>query len=220
MNWVERFAGNATIEALLAPKRLHTVAETAAQVNGAPKKLGIYAWYFDTIPPGINASACHTVNGWSLLYTGISPKRPPTNGRVPSKSHIHQRLRTHFAGNASGSTLRLTLGCLLEQEIGTILRRVGTRERFTFTNPGERFLDGWMFTHARIVWAEHSAPWEPEEMLLASGLPLPLNIDGNPCVASIAPLKALRSAAKRRAEALPLFSDSGGPRRSNSGAAA
>jgi hypothetical protein len=44
-------------------------------------------------------------------------------------------------------------------------------------------------------------------------LPLPLNIDGNPCTAFIAPLSALRSATKRRAETLPLIADSGGPRR-------
>ena len=221
MNWAEHFAGNATIAALLAPERLYTAFEAVARVDGAPKKPGIYAWYFDTIPPGINASTCHTVNGWSLLYIGISPKKPPSNGRAPSKSHIHKRLCTHFAGNASVSTLRLTLGCLLDQEIGTTLRRVriGTQGqvRLTFTTPGEQFLKQWMCAHARIAWAEHFALWKPEEALLASGLPLPLNIHGNSCTAFIVQLKALRNAARRRAEILPLICDSNKPRRSKTG---
>jgi hypothetical protein len=42
---------------------------------------------------------------------------------------------------------------------------------------------------------------------------LPLNIEGNPCAAFTAPLSALRSAAKRRAEGMPLIGNSGGPRR-------
>lgn len=222
MDWAQRFMGDATITALLSPVRLHTAAEVAAQVSSAPKEPGIYTWYFDAIPPDINVSACHTIGGWSLLYTGISPKKPPTNGRKPSKSHIHQRLCTHLTGNAARSTLRLTLGCLLEQEIGTILRRLGTRkpQRFTFTDSGEQFLSRWMYAHARVAWVEHSAPWEPEEMLLASGLPLPLNIKGNPCAALTTPVKERRCAARRQAEALPPIGDSGGPRRFKTGAAA
>lgn len=201
------------IALLLAPQRLYSAAEAIARFGGAPRSAGIYAWYFDEIPYGIDAAGCHRQGDWTLLYMGISPKKPPTNGRPPSRSHIHQRLRTHFGGNAAGSTLRLTLGCLLEQEIGTVLRRVGTRGRLTFTNPGEQLLDCWMQAHARVVWAEHSAPWELEDLLLASGLALPLNINGNPSLQFTSSLSAIRSAARRRAEGLELIADSGGPRR-------
>lgn len=217
MDWARHAWDDPAIKHLLAPARLFTASE-AAGGDGAPRRPGLYAWYFDAIPPGIDASACHRHAGVTLLYCGISPKKPPANGRPPSKSHVHQRLRTHFGGNAAGSTLRLTLGCLLEQEIGTVLRRVGTKGRLTFTNPGEQLLDQWMHAHARVAWIEHAAPWEAEHALLASGLALPLNIDGNPNAAYAAPLSALRSAAKRRAEALPLIGDSGGARRAGRGA--
>ena len=111
-----------------------------------------------------------------------------------------------------GSTLRLTLGCLLEGDIGKTVGCVGSTGRFTFTNPGEQLLDKWLHQHARVCWAEHSAPSEPEEELLASGIPLPLNIDGNSCDDFKRPLSVLRSAAKRTAMALPLIPDSGGNR--------
>lgn len=48
-----------------------------------------------------------------LLYVGISPKAPPSNGGAPSRSTLRKRLQTHYRGNAEGSTLRKTLGCLL-----------------------------------------------------------------------------------------------------------
>lgn len=213
MDWSAHFAGDAVIASLLTPPRLYTATEAAARSDGAPRRAGIYAWYFDTVPAAIDARQCHRSGRWTLLYCGISPKRPPANGRAPSKSHLRTRLRTHFSGNAAGSTLRLTLGCLLEDEIGTILRRVGSWGRLTFTNPGEQVLDRWLHAHARVVWAAHPAPWEPEDALLASGLPLPLDIKDNPCAVLTAPVSALRSAAKRRAEDLPLIGDSGGPRR-------
>ena len=210
MDWIKRLSGNTIAEQILSPARLYHASEAAI---GAPRAAGIYGWYFDAIPAGIDATDCHRHAEWTLLYCGISPKKPPTNGRPPSRSHVHQRLRTHFGGNAAGSTLRLTLGCLLEKEIGTTLRRVGTKGRLTFTNPGEQLLDRWIHAHARVVWAEHASPWEAEHALLTSGLPLPLNIDGNPCAAFTVPLSSLRSAAKRKAEAMPLIGDSGGPRR-------
>ena len=213
MDWKAHFAGEPTLAALLSPRHLVSAAGTTARSGGAPKKSGIYAWYFDAIPSDIDASGCHRHEEWTLLYTGISPRKPSANGRPPSRSHIHKRLRTHFGGNAAGSTLRLTLGCLLEQEIGTVLQRVGTSSRLTFTNPGEQLLDGWLHRHARVVWAEHPTPWEPEHQLLASGLPLPLNIDKNPCKAFTTRLSALRKAARQHAETLPLIGDSGGPRR-------
>ena len=48
--------------------------------------------------------------------------------------------------------------------------------------------------------------------MLASDLPLPRNIEGNPCTVFTAPPLALHSAAKRRAEGMLLIADSGGPR--------
>ncbi|MFF8174696.1 GIY-YIG nuclease family protein [Streptomyces chartreusis] len=45
-----------------------------------------------------------------------------------STQNLRKRVRHHYRGNAAGSTLRLTLGCLL----GLELRRVGGGKRMTF----------------------------------------------------------------------------------------
>jgi GIY-YIG catalytic domain len=73
-------------------------------------------------------------------------------------------------GNAEGSTLRRTPGCLLSAQLSIQLRRVGSGVRYTFTNPGEQLLDQWMGGHAFVTWVEIDAPWQLEEHLLSSGL--------------------------------------------------
>jgi hypothetical protein len=37
-----------------------------------------------------------------------------------------------------------------------------------------------MDRHAFVTWIEAEAPWLMEKKILASGLSLPLNVDGNP----------------------------------------
>lgn len=192
---------------------LHTRAEVLRRPSPAPGASGIYAWYFSRIPPGIDPAGCYAVDDWTLLYIGISPKEPPTNGRSPSRSTLRKRLRTHFCGNAAGSTLRRTLGCLLADEIGVALRRVGSGERYTLTNPGEQRLDEWLADHARVAWLEVADPWRLEREILASGLPLPLNIRDNPCLAHTEFLQGIRMTAMRVADGLPVLADSGGPRK-------
>jgi hypothetical protein len=177
-----------------------------------PRQPGVYAWYFDEVPGGINARGCHTLDGRTLLYVGISPSAPPTNGKGPSRSHLNRRLRTHFGGNASGSTLRLTLGCLLSERLGIELRRVGSGRRHTFTNPGEQLLDRWMDEHAFVAWLSCERPWEVEEQILGSGLSLPLNLAGNPQSHHVGYLSPLRRSARARADELAVLSDNGGPR--------
>ena len=161
----------------------------------------MYAWYFGEVPPLIDATGCHRWKDLTLLYVGISPKAPPLNGRPPSRSTLRARLRTHYAGNAEGSTLRRTLGCLLAPRLGIELRRVGSGTRYTFTNPGERLLDQWMSEHAFVTWIEIKHPHRVEREILASGIRLPLNIDGNPClddVVALSEICALCSALLQR----------------------
>lgn len=177
-----------------------------------PRVAGVYAWYFDEVPTGIDASECHWSDGKALLYVGISPSAPPNNGGPPSRSQLNRRLRTHFGGNATGSTLRLTLGCLLSEELGIELRRVGRTGRYTFTNPGEQILDRWMDEHAFVAWFPCQRAWEVEDEILRSGLSLPLNLAGNPAAHHVEYLSTLRRSARARANELPLILDNGGLR--------
>src|SRR5258708_34052839 len=105
-------------EQLLRPGRLYSGSEVGSRPCPVPASPGVYAFYFNEPPPGIDSKDCHRFDQHALLYVGIAPKPPPLNGRAPSKSHLRQRLRTHYYGNAAGSTLRRTLGCLLSAQLG------------------------------------------------------------------------------------------------------
>ncbi|WP_409243755.1 GIY-YIG nuclease family protein, partial [Enterobacter cloacae] len=60
-------------------------------------------------------------------------------GKPNSRSNLKKRIKTHYSGNAAGSTLRRTLGVLLSCSSGFPLRRVGSGSRMTFTHPGEQW---------------------------------------------------------------------------------
>jgi len=126
----------------------------------------------------IPTGGCVRADGSVLLYVGISPKAPPKNGRAPSQQTVRSRIRYHYRGNAAGSTLRLTLVCLLGQQLGISLRRVGSGSRLTFGPDGERHLTDWMSGHARVAWAVVERPWIVEDRLIQR-LVLPLNLDKN-----------------------------------------
>jgi GIY-YIG catalytic domain len=121
---------------LLSPDRLYTASEIGNRPCPVPATAGVYAFYFDEPPPGIDSKDCHRINQHALLYIGIAPKATPLNGRTASKSHLRKRLQTHYFGNAEGSTLRRTLGCLLSAQLAIRLRRVGSGSRYTFHESG------------------------------------------------------------------------------------
>lgn len=187
---------------LREPQKLWTRAEILGKPCPVPKVPGVYAWYFRTIPPQIPTAQCHTYNGLTLLYIGISPKKPPQNGKPPSSHTIYDRLRYHLSGNAKGSTLRLTLGCLLSTALDIQLRRVGSGARMTFAQ-GEHVLNTWLDQHAYITWLPHPPPWLLEEELIRT-LSLPLNLDQNRHHLFHAALTQVRADARVRARALPV----------------
>jgi hypothetical protein len=117
--------------------------EVLARPSPVPAVAGIYAWYFSPLPIAVDTSGCVQVDGWRLLFVGISPKPPPANGAAASRQQLRSRLRQHYRGNAASSTLRLTLGCLLAGQLGLQLRRVGGGQRLTFAD-GEQVLSAWM----------------------------------------------------------------------------
>jgi len=162
----------------------------------------VYGWWFDQIPDLVSATDCNSRGEWTLLYVGISPKQPPSNGKPPSRQALQSRVKYHYRGNAEGSTLRLTLGVLLSDQLGIELRRVGSGKRRTFST-GEQLLSAWMADHARVNFVEYAEPWLLEKNLIST-LVLPLNLDQN--THGFRPtLSALRSAAKARAEQMPIL---------------
>ena len=191
---------------LLRPERLWTRPEVLSRPGPVPKEAGIYAWYFRKIPPGVPTTGCVRKGEHTLLYLGISPRRPPSNGKLPSQQQLANRVRYHFSGNAEGSTLRLSLGCLLGERLGIELRRVGSGTRMTF-GLGEDRLSTWMAENASVTWMTHPEPWELEKQLIGE-LSLPLNLDQNTRHPFYPVLSNARRTAKSRARALPIV---GGP---------
>jgi len=174
-----------------------------------PAAPGVYGWWFREIPPGVPTDDCEVRAGLTLLYVGISPKAPPANGRPPSGETVRSRIRTHFTGNAEGSTLRLTLGVLLSKELGIELRRVGSGGRMTFTT-GEGALSDWLEEQARVSVITIDEPWVFEQTLI-DRLSLPLNLAGS--THPFRPvLSDLRTRARERARSLPILPNPG-PRR-------
>lgn len=188
---------------LLEPERLWNRTEVLARDCPMPRQAGLYGWYFKSLPPGVPRRDCHRVHGATLLYVGISPRQPPANGASPSRQHLLGRIRYHFRGNAWGSTLRLTLGCLLAARLGIALRRVGSGERYTFAD-GEARLSDWMQKNAFVCWLTHPKPWHLESQLIAE-MSLPLNLQGNALHPFHQSLSALRRAQRRKADELPVW---------------
>lgn len=189
---------------LTDPERLWTCDEVLASPSPVPRRGGVYGWYFRDVPPVVPTEGCVQRGLFTLLYAGISPKRPPRNGRAPSAQTLLHRVRYHMRGNAEGSTLRLTLGCLLSERLGLELRRVGSGRRMTFGHEGEAALSEWLSSNARVAWCEHERPWELEAECIRA-LSLPLNLAQNASHPFHPALSSIRAAAKARARALPVL---------------
>lgn len=188
---------------LLTPQKHWIRTEILSPQCPVPKLSGIYAWYFKEIPPQVPTGDCNCLNGLTLLYVGISPKAPPVNGLHLSKENLFKRVRYHMRGNAEGSTLRLTLGCLLKDELGIQLRRVGSGKTRTFAS-GEQLLSLWMSENAYVVWCPCDEPWAHESQIIKE-YSLPLNIQHNSHNPFYQQLKTIRSEAKRVADSLPII---------------
>ena len=176
------------IDALQHPERLWIRADVLARPSPVPAAAGLYGWHFTTAPgPGLDVDR--------LLYVGIAPRH--MNGRTSSQN-LRKRLRNHYRGNASSSTLRLTLGCLL----GLDLQRMGNG-RLTFGTTGEAQLSEWMHEHARVCWYPTDQPWLIESEAIRR-LDLPLNLDQNRHHPFHQQLTQLRADARARAREEPV----------------
>ena len=180
------------------PERLFSRAEVRQKNFPIPNSSGAYAWFFKEIPPKVPLDGCIEFQDKHLLYVGISPKRPPRMGK-PSSQNLRKRVRNHYSGNAEGSTLRLTLGCLLSEKLGIELRRVGSGRRMTF-HEGEIALSEWMGENAFVSWGIHEEPWRVEEKAIGQ-LSLPLNLRDNESHPFHRRLTSIRRECKRKARA-------------------
>src|SRR5664279_1204754 len=155
------------------PTRLFSRAEVLRRPSPVPVSSGVCFWYFRDIPSVVPTGDCQTLNGCTLLYLGIAPDR--TNKL--SASLLRCVIR-NYRGNVEGSSLRRTLGILLEKKSGIPLLRVGSRERTILTPAGKRWFDAWMEMNVFVGWTAHPEPWMVGYELLVK-LSLPLNISHN-----------------------------------------
>ena len=193
------------MNSLTNPERLWSRAEVLDRPCPVPAEPGVYAWFFSDLPGQVATEGCVTHNGLTLLYVGISPDKP---NRPDSKQSLRTRLKYHFQGNTEGSTLRLTLEALLEEELDVQLRRVGSGKRMTLTHQGEQRLDDWLENNAKVSWLIHPTPRELEDQMLGS-ISLPLNLKGNSNHPFHPQLTGLRKKARGRARDLPVADERG-----------
>jgi hypothetical protein len=186
---------------------MYSRGDVLAGPSPVPAQAGVYGWWFRELPPLVVADACRQLQGRRLLYAGISPTRPPQSGRPPSRQNLRGRINYHYTGNAEGSTLRKTLGCLLADELGIQLRRVGSGNRMTFAE-GEQVLSAWMAENASVSWVVRDRPWDLEDELIVV-LDLPLNLQGNQHNLFHPVLTGVRAECVAQARALPVVPNPG-----------
>ena len=160
------------IQTITNPQKFWSRADVLSSPCPVPKKPGIYAWYFKEIPPMVPVHGCHTFQGLTLVYVGISPSREH------SKRNLAKRIKEHYTANAYGSTLRKSLGCLLSETLDIHLQRIGDSGKRTHFGEGEHILSNWMAENALVTWVEKEKPWIFEDQIIKQ-LNLPLNLQGN-----------------------------------------
>ena len=186
------------ISKLLSPKKLWTRNEILQKPSQVPLKDGIYAWYFKKLPnidilskyfnvkDGV-LQECHQYDGYQLLYVGVAPASSNSN------NNLRKRLKDHMNGNAYGSTLRLSLGCLLSDELDIKLKKVGKSSVHFREN--EEILSEWMQNNAFVTFEVCHEPWKIEDEAIKT-INLPLNIKDNESSPFFQPLKDIRKKAK------------------------
>lgn len=155
------------------PCKYWSRAEILVRPCPVPRLPGVYGWYFREIPPGVPTEHCISHDGLTLYYVGIAPSQ----GVEPAGQNLASRIYTHLCRTARRSTLRLSLGCLLGDQLGIQLQKTKSGKHFTF-GEGEKLLSDWMSENAFVTWVTRNEPWILEEHLIKT-LSLPLNLRGN-----------------------------------------
>jgi hypothetical protein len=159
----------ACLQPLISPNPFYRSSEVLQSFEDSSIK-GVYAWWFRNLPSFVPLYGTRRSNEMALLYVGTS-KRP-----------LRKRLGEHVRHDASRSTLRRSIGCLLAEELRielevTRVSRV-SKCHFGFGLLGEQALSSWMEENARISWVQHTEPLLLEQYVIDT-LTLPVNVRGN-----------------------------------------
>jgi len=178
----------------LDPANYHPCRDIFQGKVTVPHSRGIYAWY---LKPGLLSEELKPEwifpvgeEGLGLCYLGISPDREESCG------NLNRRLWKHLKRTARNSTLRLSLGALLIDELGLQVESHG-KSRISFGNTEGKLTD-WIWKNGHVAWTRHEAPWEVEVKLIHRFVP-PLNLDDNPDNPFADILEGKRDGLKRRA---------------------
>lgn len=117
------------------PDKTFSRTDVMSRPTPVPAVNGIYFWWFKEIPSGVPTEGCITQNGYTLLYVGISPDK---KGKPNSRANLRQRIKTHYSGNAEGSTLRRT-----RKAISRSVGLARERERHLPTLASNGWTSGW-----------------------------------------------------------------------------
>ena len=166
---------------LLHPAKLIPAGDIRGKGKGTiiPDAPGIYGWWFTGAISGVPLEGTLEQEGYRLLYIGIAPRKPSKNGSE-SKSTLRKRIaRNHLGSRIGSSTLRRSLACLLEREMGFNISRA-VKGKLVMPRQQEVELTNWIISRAALSFMIHAAPWDVEDSLIALGTPrLPLNIEGS-----------------------------------------
>ena len=180
------------LDALLRPASLLSADRIFGDQGLVPDAGGVYAWWFKGGIPGVPLDGTQEMDGHHLLYVGIAPRAPSRAGSI-SASTLRRRFRNHLRGRIAQSTLRRSLACLLQQELGFNITR-NAANKLVMPRQHETTLTDWMAEHAAVTLLTDSAPWAIEDELISSGPQLPLNIKG-----SAHPFRAVLAGKRRKA---------------------
>jgi hypothetical protein len=139
---------------IVPPTQFFSRGQCLQRSSPVPISSGFCFWYFRSIPSVVPTDDCLTLNGCTLLYLGVAPDRASITNATLSNCVVR-----NYRGNVQGSSLRKTLGILLEGSSGFPLLRAGSAEGTTLTLAGERWLDDWMEENVFVGWTEHPKPW-------------------------------------------------------------
>jgi hypothetical protein len=88
----------------------YTRDEIFAEPSPVPAKSGVHGWWFRDIPGEIDVSGCEQRDGLTLLYVGVSPGPPRTDGKPQAPQDLRKRIRRMASPPETSFSLRIFFG--------------------------------------------------------------------------------------------------------------